>query len=226
MTGEVLLQAEGLRRGFGGVVAVDGITLTVRAGDRLAVVGPNGAGKTTLLNLLAGTLHPTAGRIHWCGRDITRHGPARRSRAGIGRSFQTPTVLPTLSTLDNLVVAAWPHRPGWWPPARLQRLRSEAVGSLASFGLTARSGAPASVLSHGQQRLLDIAMAMAGSPRLLLLDEPAAGLDGADLARLLDLLAAAPRELAIVLVEHQLDVVAAVATSVVELRHGRVVPAC
>jgi len=225
MTGPVLLRADGLRRHFDGVAAVDGITLTLRAGDRHALVGPNGAGKTTVLNLLAGTLRPTAGRIHWLGRDITRRGPVYRARAGIGRSFQTPTVMPSLSTLDNLVLGAWARtRRPWWPAARLRRLRVEAMATLARVDLAPLAGAPAAALSHGQRRLLDIAMAMSGRPSLLLLDEPAAGLDGADdLRRLLDLLGALPHDMAVVLVEHHLDVVAAVATTVTELDHGRVV---
>ncbi len=215
-----LLRADGLRRTFDGVAAVDGVSLTIGAGDRHALIGPNGAGKTTLLDLLVGTLRPTAGRIHWYGRDITRRGPVERARAGIGRSFQTPTVVPSLSTLDNLVLGAWPHAPR---PRRYQRLRGSALDRLYGLGLAAQADAPASALSHGQRRLLDIAMALAGQPRLLLLDEPAAGLDGpADRDRLLGLLANLPAQMAVILVEHHLDVVAAVADTVTVLHRGRV----
>ncbi len=201
----MILRAEGLRRLFGGVAAVDGVDLTVSVGERRAIIGPNGAGKTTLLNLLAGVQRPTSGRLYWRGRDITRRGPVARARAGIGRSFQTPTVFPTLSTLDNL------------------RLCGGTGTSLEQLGLQAHAATPAGALAHGQRRLLDIAMAVARSPELLLLDEPAAGLHGdASLGRLLDLLAALPACTAIVLVEHHRDVVDAVATTVSEMRQGRI----
>jgi branched-chain amino acid transport system ATP-binding protein len=218
-----LLQARALCRRFGGVGALDGVTLTVGPGDRHAVIGPNGAGKTTLLNLLAGTLRPTAGTILWHGREITRRGPVHRARAGIGRSFQTPTVIPTLSTLDNLVLGAWPGAAGLrWPSTRYRHLRTAAQDRLRSIGLGHCAQTTAAALSHGQRRLLDIAMAMATNPALLLLDEPAAGLDGADLDRLLGLLAALPPRTAVVLVEHRLDLVAAVASTVTVLSRGRV----
>jgi branched-chain amino acid transport system ATP-binding protein len=219
-----LLQAYGLRRSFHGVVAVDDVSLVIGAGDRHALIGPNGAGKTTLLNLLAGTLRPTAGRIVLSGRDVTRRGPVHRARAGIARSFQTPTVVPTLSTLDNLVLGAWPHGGApWWPASRYRHLRDQALHRLHALGLAGRADTPAGALPHGQRRMLDIAMALAGEPALLLLDEPAAGLDGpADLDRLLRLLAALPDRMALVLVEHHLDVVAAVAETVTVLHRGRV----
>ncbi|MGB7216352.1 MAG: ATP-binding cassette domain-containing protein, partial [Gammaproteobacteria bacterium] len=108
---EPILHATRLRRVFGAHTAVHDVTLSIHAGQRHALIGPNGAGKTTLLNLLAGTLRPTAGSITWLGHDITRRGPVYRAQAGIGRSFQTPTVLPSLSTVDNLILAAWPHPP-------------------------------------------------------------------------------------------------------------------
>jgi branched-chain amino acid transport system ATP-binding protein len=217
----VILQAEGLRKAFGGVTALADVSLTVQAGDRHAIIGPNGAGKTTLLNLLAGALRPTAGSVTWQGRDITRTGQAHRARAGIGRSFQTPTVIPSLSTVDNLVLAAWPHAPRslWWPPRRQRRLLTRALHQLETVGLADHADQLAGVLAHGQRRLLDIAMALAGTPLLLLLDEPAAGLDDHELDWLLRLLAALPDAMAVVLV----DLVAAAATTVTVLHQGAVI---
>jgi branched-chain amino acid transport system ATP-binding protein len=215
-----ILQARDARKTFGAVAALDGVTLTLHAGDRHAVVGANGAGKTTLLHLLAGTLRPSAGRIEWHGRDVTRQGPVRRARAGIGRSFQMPTVLPSLSTVDNLILGAWPRADG----ARYGPLHARALQQAQSLGLADRADTPAGLLSHGQRRLLDIGIALAGSPEVLLLDEPAAGLNGsADLDRLLDLLAALPTAMAVLLVEHHLDVVEAIADTVTVLERGRVV---
>lgn len=221
---EPILHATGLRRVFGAHTAVHDVTLSIHAGQRHALIGPNGAGKTTLLNLLAGTLHPTAGSITWLGHDITRRGPVYRAQAGIGRSFQTPTALPSLSTVDNLILAAWPHPPHTprWPPARRRHLYTAALEQLDALGLADQATTPAGALGHGQRRLLDIAMALAGKPRLLLLDEPAAGLDDTDIGRLLRLLAALPASTAVLLVEHHLDLVATVADTVTLLHHGRV----
>jgi branched-chain amino acid transport system ATP-binding protein len=217
---EPILRVSGLRRVFAGVAAIDGVTLTLAAGERHALIGPNGAGKTTLLNLIAGTVRADAGTVCWHGVDITRRGPAHRARAGIARTFQAPTVVPTLSTRDNLVLGAWPHvrRP------RYGQLRARATDHLRRLGLADQAETPAAALSHGQRRLLDIGVALAGGPRLLLLDEPAAGLDGGgDLDRLLCLLAELPAGMTVLLVEHHLDVVAAVASTVTLLDRGRVV---
>jgi len=223
-TREPVLRATGLRRMFGGVAAVDGVTLALEPGARHAVVGPNGAGKTTLLDLLAGTLRPTQGAITWLGRDITAWSPAHRARAGIGRSFQIPTTVSSLSTVDNLVMGSWPgsRRPGW-AAGRYRELRAHAIGQADRLGLAAHLEAPAGSLSHGQRRMLDLGMALAAQPRVLLLDEPAAGLHGvADLDRLLNLLRDLPPTMSLVLVEHHLDVVVAVARTVTVMHEGRV----
>jgi branched-chain amino acid transport system ATP-binding protein len=217
---EPILRASGLRRVFAGVAAIDGVTLTLQAGERHALIGPNGAGKTTLLNLIAGTLRAQSGTVHFHGIDITRRDPARRARAGIARTFQSPTVVPTLSTRDNLVLGAWPHV----RHPRYRHLRERATDHLHRLGLADQAETPAAALSHGQRRLLDIGVALAGSPRLLLLDEPAAGLDGTDdLDRLLRLLTGLPAAMTVLMVEHHLDVVAAVASTVTVLEQGRVV---
>jgi len=219
-----LLATEAVRRRYGSLAAVDGVDLAVEAGTRHALIGPNGAGKTTLLDLVAGGARPDAGRIRLAGRDVTALGPARRARLGIGRTHQRPAVWPTLSTLDNMVVA------GWRSPAartgrggRTNRLRRDAADLLDRLGLTAAAGTPAGHLSHGQRRQLEIAMALFGEPRLVLLDEPAAGLAAPDLRRLWDLLADLPRTVTVLLVEHRLDLVYALADTVTVLRAGRVV---
>ncbi len=222
-TVDPLLRAVGLRYSFGGVAAVDGVTLALDAGARHAVVGPNGAGKTTLLDLLSGLLRPSAGAIEWKGRDITRWPLAHRARAGIGRTFQTPTVVPSLSTVDNLVLGAWPgsRRPRW-AGGRYRQLRAQASEQARRLGRAAQAQTPAGELSHGQRRLLDLGMALAAQPRLLLLDEPAAGLSGtADLDRLLRVLNELPATIALLLVEHHLEVVAAVARTVTVLDQGK-----
>ncbi|MFE6036831.1 ABC transporter ATP-binding protein [Streptomyces sp. NPDC056452] len=215
-----------LTRRYGSLTAVDDVSLRLPAGARHAVIGPNGAGKTTLLNLIAGTDRPDHGTIALDGADITRTATARRSRLGIARSFQQPSVISELTVLDNVVLAGWPHHPkrrgAWRSPSRY-RLHTEAASRhLETVGLADLAHRPASALSHGQRRMLDLAAALAGNPRLLLLDEPAAGLTDSDIGRLLGILGGLPESVAIILVEHHVEVVAQLATSVTVLAAGRV----
>jgi branched-chain amino acid transport system ATP-binding protein len=214
MTARMLLAADGLVRRYGSLTAVDGFDLRVTAGERHALIGPNGAGKTTVLNLLGGATRPQVGRIWFDGRDITRLGPARRARLGIGRTHQRPAVWPSLTARENIAVAAR-------PTVRHHR-RRHAQEWLDRLDLAAHADTRAASLSHGQCRLLELAMALAGEPRLLLLDEPTAGLHGAEVARLGGLLAALPRTISVVLVEHHLDLVYAYADSITKLHDGRV----
>ncbi|NGO72761.1 ABC transporter ATP-binding protein [Streptomyces boncukensis] len=208
------LLLDGLTRRYGSLTALDGVGLRLAAGARHAVIGPNGAGKTTLLSLIAGTERPSAGRVVLDGRDLTRIAPARRARLGIARSFQQPAVIGELTVLDNAVLAGWRHGRGRRERARAAAERLEAVG------LADAAHRPAAGLSHGQRRLLDLAAALAGQPRVLLLDEPAAGLTDRDVARLLDVLAALPRDVAVLLVEHHTEVVAQFADTVTVLQDG------
>jgi branched-chain amino acid transport system ATP-binding protein len=208
-----ILAALGVSRRFGTMLAVDRVDFTLGAGARHAVIGPNGAGKSTLLNLLTGTLRPNSGHIRLDGRDVTRKSPAGRARRGLARTFQTPAVFPTLSTLDNMLAAAWHGN---------RRRSREAQLGLDAVGLGARAGHLAGHLSHGQRRLLEIAMALAGNPRVLLLDEPAAGLGDADLERLVACLHELPYGIAVLLVEHNQDVVTAIAHRVTVLHQGRI----
>jgi branched-chain amino acid transport system ATP-binding protein len=214
MTKPMLLAADGLVRRFGSVTAVDGFDLRLAVGERHALIGPNGAGKTTVLNLLGGADRPTVGWIWFHGRDITGLGPARRARLGIGRTHQRPAVWPTLSVRENVAVGAW-----WQTHGR----RREAVQTwLERLDLAAIAFTPAGELSHGQRRHLELAMALAGQPRLLLLDEPTAGLHGDEVRRLGALLTNLPRTIAVVLVEHHLDLVYAFADTITVLRDGQV----
>src|SRR5262245_14394574 len=210
-----VLEITGLCRRYGSVAAVDGVDLVVLAGERHALVGENGAGKTTLLDLVAGATRPDGGRILFDGYDITDVGAARRARLGIGRTHQRPSVWPTLTALDNVVVAGWPH-------LRTHRTRAEAaLRWLDLVGLGDRPRVLAGALSHGQCRQLEFAMALAGQPRLLLLDEPAAGLSDEEIERVRAILADLPRDVSVLLVEHRRELVHAVADTVTQLREDR-----
>jgi branched-chain amino acid transport system ATP-binding protein len=219
-----LLSISRATRCYGNLTALDQIDLDLPEGARHALIGPNGAGKTTLLHLIAGTIRPTSGRIRFAGRDITRLDPARRARLGIARTFQTPAVCASLSALDNLVLGGWTRATGrraaWWP-ARYRQLAARGRELLDRLGLADLAGQPAGSLSHGQRRLLEIGTALAARPRLLLLDEPAAGLTAADLPRLVACLRHLPAPVAVLLVEHHLDLVTEVAGTVTVLHHGR-----
>jgi branched-chain amino acid transport system ATP-binding protein len=214
---EDILVTEALTRRYGSLVAVGRLDLRLVPGERRAIIGPNGAGKTTLLDLVAGAIRPSGGRIRFDGRDITGYGPARRARLGIGRIHQRPAVWPSLTTMDNVAVAAARLRGG------IRRSRRPAVELLDRLGLADHAGVPAERLSHGQRRQLEIAMALAGEPRLLLLDEPAAGLSGVEYERLAAVLRDLPEDVTVLLVEHRLDLVYALADVVTVLHDGQYV---
>ncbi|MEJ3744666.1 ABC transporter ATP-binding protein [Actinomycetes bacterium KLBMP 9797] len=209
----VLLGLEGVTRRYGALVALDRLDLSVAAGERRALIGPNGAGKTTLLDLVAGASRADGGRIRFAGRDVTRHGPAQRARLGIGRIHQRPAVWTSMSTLENVAVAGAPRHGGFRRALPVARETLDRLG-LDHVTLAAR-------LSHGQRRQLEIAMALAGEPRLLLLDEPAAGLSHVEFIRLGDVLASLSRDVTVLLVEHRLDLVYAHADTVTVLRDGK-----
>ncbi len=221
MTG--VIEISGLTRAFGATVAVSDLDLTFAAGGRHAVIGPNGAGKTTLLNLIAGELRPTSGRIRYDGRDVTRTARAKRSRLGIARTFQQPTVWSSLSVADNIALAAWPHAGtrGTWRRRRYRTLSESCERHLETVGITDLADRPAGALAHGERRMLDIAMALAADPRVLLLDEPAAGLTEQGVARLLAAVRALPAEVTVVVVEHDFAFVSAVADTVTVLHDGK-----
>ncbi|TXL90916.1 ABC transporter ATP-binding protein [Streptomyces sp. IB2014 016-6] len=221
-----VLDLKNLVRRYGSLTAVDDVSLRLPAGARHAVIGPNGAGKTTLLNLIAGTDRPDHGTIALSGTDITRTATAKRSRLGIARSFQQPSVIGELTVLDNIVLAGWRHHPlrggAWRRPSRYRQHAESAERHLEAVGLADSAHRPAADLSHGQRRMLDLAAALAGDPRLMLLDEPAAGLTDGDIGRLLTILHGLPDTVAVILVEHHVEVVAELAETVTVLAAGRV----
>jgi branched-chain amino acid transport system ATP-binding protein len=224
---EPLLQVSHLAKRFEGIVATDDIVLDVAAGELHAVIGPNGAGKTTLIAQLSGQLTPDSGRIHFAGNDITQLPMYRRSALGLARSFQITSLFLDLSVLDNVALAVQAHAGHsfyFWRNARSEpELRQPARALLARVGLDRRAELPASALSHGEHRQLELAMALAGSPRMLLLDEPMAGLGPEESARMVEMLRGLKRELTILLVEHDMEVVFALADRITVLLYGRVI---
>lgn len=224
---EPLLQIEHLAKRFGGVVATDDLALDVTSRELHAIIGPNGAGKTTLMAQLSGQVRPDAGRIRFAGVDITRLPAHRRSALGLARSFQITSLFLDLSVLDNVSLAVQAHAGHsfhFWRNARSEpELRRPARAALERVGLAARAERPASALSHGEQRLLELAMALAGRPRLLLLDEPMAGLGPEESARMVAMLRDLKRELPILLVEHDMEAVFALADRITVLVYGRVI---
>jgi branched-chain amino acid transport system ATP-binding protein len=224
---EPLLKVDNLAKRFGGIVATDDLSLTVAVGELHAVIGPNGAGKTTLIAQLSGQLRPNSGRVRFDGNDITGLPMDRRSRLGLARSFQITSLFLDLSVLDNVALAVQAHAGHsfrFWRAARSEpELREPGRAALARVGLAARADLTASLLSHGEHRQLELAMALAGNPRLLLLDEPMAGLGPEESARMVGTLRALKRELTILLVEHDMDAVFALADRITVLVYGRVI---
>ena len=224
---EPLLQVSGLAKRFGGIAAADEISLEVPEGELHAVIGPNGAGKTTLIAQLTGEIRPDAGAIRFAGRDLTALPVYRRSALGLARSFQITSVFPDFSALDNVALAVQAHAGHsfrFWRDARRDpALRDPALAALARVGLGERAGVLAASLSHGEQRQLEIAMTLATGPRMLLLDEPMAGMGVRESARMVALLRELKRELTILLVEHDMEAVFALADRITVLVYGRVI---
>ena len=224
---EPLLQVENLAKRFEGIVATDNLSLNVAAGELHAIIGPNGAGKTTLIAQLGGQLAPDSGRIHFAGNDITALPMYRRSRLGLARSFQITSLFLDLSVLDNVALAVQAragHSFHFWSDARLEtELRQPARAALERVGLDGRADLPASALSHGEHRQIELAMALASLPRMLLLDEPMAGLGPEESARMVGMLRALKKEVTILLVEHDMEAVFALADRITVLVYGRVI---
>jgi branched-chain amino acid transport system ATP-binding protein len=222
-----LLRVANLVRRFGGIVATDNLSLDVTKGELHAIIGPNGAGKTTLISQLTGQLAPSAGTIHFAGRDVTRLPAWRRSALGLARSFQITSLLPDFTATDNVALAAQAHDGHsfyFWGNARKEKhLRAAALAALARVGLDHRADVVVSRLSHGEQRELELAVALATKPQLLLLDEPMAGLGPTESARMVKLLQELRREVTIVLVEHDMEAVFALADRISVLVYGRVI---
>jgi branched-chain amino acid transport system ATP-binding protein len=222
-----LLRVENLVRRFGGIVATDNLSLDVAQGELHAIIGPNGAGKTTLIGQLTGQLLPNSGTIHFAGRDITGLPAYRRCALGLARSFQITSLLSDFSAADNVAMAAQAHDGHsfyFWGDARKEKhLREMALSALTRVGLAHRADVVVSKLSHGEQRELELAVALATKPQLLLLDEPMAGLGATESARMVTLLQELRREVTIVLVEHDMEAVFALADRITVLVYGRVI---
>jgi branched-chain amino acid transport system ATP-binding protein len=224
---DAILEVEQLTKRFGGVVASDGISLAIPKGELHAIIGPNGAGKTTLIGQLAGEIAPDAGRVRFEKRDITALPAWRRSHLGLARSFQITSLFSDFSALDNVALAVQAHAGHsfrFWKNAREEAsLREPARTALARFGLGARADVLVSRLSHGEHRQLEMAMALATSPRMLLLDEPMAGLGPQESARMVNTLRELKREVTILLIEHDMEAVFALADRITVLVYGRVI---
>jgi branched-chain amino acid transport system ATP-binding protein len=224
---EPLLQVADLSKRFGGVVAADAIALDIPAGECHAVIGPNGAGKTTLIGLLAGEIAPQSGSIRFGGRDIAALAVHSRSQLGLARSFQITSLFADFTALDNVALAVQAHAGHsfrFWRDARGDAaLREPARDALERVGLATRADARVSKLSHGEQRQLEIAVALATKPRLLLLDEPMAGLGPDESARMVAMLRTLKGTLTMVLVEHDMETVFALADRITVLVYGRVI---
>ena len=224
---EALLRVDGLSKSFGALRATDGVDLEVQDGETLAIIGPNGAGKTTLISQLAGNLRPDAGRIRFAGEDITSLPAPRRARKGFARSFQITTVFPEFTAAENVALSIQAHAGHsfrfWRPAMQDPALMEPARRMLAEVGLAARAGVLAASMSHGEHRQLEVAMALASRPRLLLLDEPMAGMGIEESQRMIELLGSIKRRQAMILVEHDMDAVFRLADRIAVLVYGRII---
>jgi branched-chain amino acid transport system ATP-binding protein len=227
MSERSLLRIEGLTKRFGGILATDNVSLDVYPGEIHALIGPNGAGKSTLIAQIAGEMTPNAGRIEFDGRDVTSEGTEGRVEVGLSRSFQITSVLPGLSVEDNVALAVQGitgHAFSLFRDARLvAAIRRPAREVLQMVGIADRANVPAEKLNYGQQRLLELAMAIAARPKLVLLDEPMAGLGPVESARIVELLQSLKASFAMLLVEHDMDAVFTLADRISVLVYGRII---
>jgi branched-chain amino acid transport system ATP-binding protein len=222
-----LLEVRGLTKSFGALLASDSIDLDVREGETHAVIGPNGAGKTTLIAQLAGNLRPDRGRVRFAGEDVTALSAPARSHRGFARSFQITSVYSEFTALENVMLAVQAHAGHsfrFWRPAREETaLRSPARAILEEVGLGERSEVLAANLAHGEQRALEIATALATRPRLMLLDEPVAGMGAEETRRMIEFLSTLKGRKTIILVEHDMDAVFSLADRISVLVYGRII---
>jgi branched-chain amino acid transport system ATP-binding protein len=223
------LGVEALSHQFGGLRALNEVAFQVAEGERLGILGPNGAGKTTLFNVITGLLRPTAGRITLFHHDVTALAPHRRARLGLGRTFQVTTLFPRLTVLDSVLLAVQGadrsrftvHR----PRTAFPRLFARAEELLEAWSLADRRDVPTRELSYGEQRQLELVLALAPGPRVLLLDEPTAGLSPAETTAVAGMIRRFPRDVTILLIEHDMDVALELAERLIVLHYGRIVAA-
>jgi len=220
-----ILRLDNLKRNFGGLMAVDGISLSVAPGERRAIIGPNGAGKTTLFNLISGELPAAAGKIFLADQDVTGRPAHARARLGMGRTFQRNNLFFGLSAFENVRLAVQ-HRQGisrryFASVSRFGAANRDALSLLERVGLGDSPDTLAGALAYGQQRALEIALALATEPKLLLLDEPTAGMSPAETAEIVRLINGLPRDLTILIIEHDMDVIFSLADRISVLYYGR-----
>ena len=224
---DILLQGKGLTRRWGGLVAVNEVSLTLARGEVHAVIGTNGAGKSTLINLLSGEIAPSGGTVELLGQDVTGWSQPRRARGGLGRSYQRNTIYPAFTVFENCRLAAQARRQQpwrWWQSAQRCEASCSAAGDAAHrAGLDEVLNRPAGLLSHGQKRQLEIAMCLATAPQVLLLDEPLAGMGAEETERMLALLTRLKAAHAILLVEHDMDAVFRIADCITVMVNGSVI---
>jgi branched-chain amino acid transport system ATP-binding protein len=224
---EVLLRGLDITRRWGGLVAVNKVSVDLARGQVHAVIGTNGAGKSTLINILSGEIEPSQGQVELLGQDVTRWPQPKRARAGLGRSYQRTTVFPSFTVLENCRLAAQASNPKpwlWWQDAQRCSLSVPAATAAAErAGLSDLLNRPAGLLSHGQKRQLEIAMCLATAPQVLLLDEPLAGMGAEETERMLTLLDELKTSHAILLVEHDMDAVFRVADRITVMVNGAVI---
>jgi branched-chain amino acid transport system ATP-binding protein len=225
-TSAPILATRNLGLDIGGAKIVADVSLEVRAGEFVGIIGPNGAGKTTLFNLLSGLLRPTAGSVELHGRDVTAAPPYRRTRAGLGRTFQVSSVFPLLSVHENVRLAAEADIGGslrvWRRATSVREAIERADGALVKVGLAARALWPAGLLSHGDKRKLELAMLLAARPDVILLDEPMAGVSAEDVDELVELIRSVHRDegKTVLMVEHRMEVVIGLAEKIAVMHHG------
>jgi branched-chain amino acid transport system ATP-binding protein len=224
----MLLETKNITKSFGALTAVNGVSLGIEAGSLHSIIGPNGAGKTTLFNLLTGTFPPTSGQIVFDGKDITGTPAHRVAHLGLARSYQRTSVFPTCSLLDNVWIAAFATGPSWKGllykktdqyPEAIERARQ----ALADVGLADKARHLAREISHGEQRQLELAIALAAAPRVLLLDEPAAGLSPDETRKMVALVRALKGRYTIVLIEHKIDIIMSVSDRISVMYFGSVI---
>jgi branched-chain amino acid transport system ATP-binding protein len=223
VSADAILRTDQVSKSFGKFVALRGITASFREGALTAIIGPNGAGKSTFFNVIAGAVPPSSGRVEFQGRDITGTPQHRYARLGIAKSFQITTVFPQISVAENVRVAAQAlvsRFDVWRPRDRLPGLAAQAAELLETVGLWPRRDRLAGVLAHGEQRALEIAMALASRPRLLLLDEPTAGMSPEETRSMRDLIVRLARDRTVILVEHKMKLVMGISDRLLVLHHG------